>query len=122
MTQETSSARGAWGEDFVAQHLEAAGHCVLHRRFRSRFGEIDLITQIGEYLCFVEVKLRKDDSILPARAYVTLSKQRKLRLTAEIFLAQNPSALQPRFDVAELYAAQGKRTQQPKLIYWENAF
>lgn len=121
-TQETSHARGQWGEDYVAAHLETQGHHILYRRWHCRFGELDLITHAGDYLCFVEVKLRKDDAIAPARAFVTPSKQRKLRLTAELFLVEHPTHLQPRFDVAELYSKQGKRTKQPELIYWENAF
>ena len=48
---------------------------------------------------------------------------RQLRATAASYLAQHPeNALQPRFDVAEVYAPQGMETKKPEFRYWENAF
>ena len=49
-------------------------------------------------------------------------KQRKLRLTAELYLLEHPTDLQPRFDVAEVYAPQGMETAHPEINYIENAF
>ena len=50
-------------------------------------------------------------------------KQEKLRATAASYLAQHPeNTLQPRFDVAEIYAPQGTATRRPEFHYWENAF
>ena len=114
---------GRWGEDQVALRLEAAGYTILARRYRTRYGEIDLIATTDKYLCFIEVKLRKDASFAPGRAAVDRRKQEKLRATAASYLAQHPeNALQPRFDVAEIYAPQGMETKQPEFRYWENAF
>lgn len=53
---------------------------------------------------------------------MTPSKQRKLRLTAEFYLMKHPTGLQPRFDVAEVYAPDGVRTEAPDIYYIENAF
>ena len=74
-------------------------------------------------MCFIEVKLRKDASFAPGRAAVDRRKQEKLRATAASYLARHPeNALQPRFDVAEIYAPQGMETKKPEFRYWENAF
>ena len=70
----------------------------------------------------MEVKLRKTSGFAPARAFVTAEKQRKLRLTAELYLLEHPTDLQPRFDVAEVYAPQGMETAHPEINYIENAF
>ena len=115
-------ALGQGGEDQVAERLQAQGWRIVTRNFRCRMGEIDLIAEDGRYLAFVEVKLRKDGSYGAACEAVTLSKQRKLRLTAESYLLHRPTELQPRFDVAEVYAPQGVRTEQPDIYYIENAF
>lgn len=85
-------------------------------------GEIDIIAEDGRYLAFVEVKLRKDGRYGAACEAVTLSKQRKLRVTAEFYLMRHPTSLQPRFDVAEVYAPQGISTERPDIYYIENAF
>ena len=113
---------GLWGEDRAAEFLTAEGYEIVARRFRVREGEIDLVAVGFGYLCFVEVKLRKDDSMGQAREYVTGSKQRKVRTAALRYLMQYPSPLQPRFDVVEVYAAQGTRTKEPIIRHWENAF
>ncbi|MEH1958377.1 MAG: YraN family protein [Nostoc sp.] len=36
---------GQLGEDLVAQWLQSTGWIILHRRFSSRWGEIDIIAQ-----------------------------------------------------------------------------
>jgi len=122
MNTESSYDLGLWGETQVAAYLQARGHRIVDRRWRCRFGELDLVTEDGNYLCFVEVKLRKNKEQVPAHAFVTPSKQRKLRLTAELYLSQYPTDLQPRLDIAEVYAPKGRKTQTPTIIYWENAF
>lgn len=122
MSRGDTHVLGLWGEQQVEEYLKAAGHRVVECRWRCRFGELDLVTEDGTYLCFVEVKLRKNDRIAPARAFVTDTKQEKLRIAATLYLAEHPIELQPRFDVAEVYAPQGVETRSPKIIYWENAF
>ena len=91
-------------------------------RFRCREGEIDLILVREPYLCFVEVKLRKDADLAQARESVTPAKQRKVRTAALRYLSQHPSRLQPRFDVVEVYAPQGVETVLPTIYHLENGF
>lgn len=117
-----TSLLGRWGESLVAEELRRRGCRVVASGYRTRFGEIDLIAEDGSYLLFVEVKLRKSDRFAPGRAFVDQGKQERIRTTAEIYLAQNPTERQPRFDVAEVYAPQGTATAQPRIVYLENAF
>lgn len=114
---------GRWGEAKAAELLRRRGYTILAAGYQCRFGEIDLIAKTDKYLCFIEVKLRKNDAFAPGRAAVDRRKQQKLRTTAELWLAEHPAeGLQPRFDVAELYAPQGMATREPEFYYWENAF
>lgn len=113
---------GRWGESLVADYLRRNGYEVIAAGWRCRFGEIDLIARNRSFLVFVEVKLRKNDSFAQAREFVDQRKQQKLVTTAQLYLAQHPTELQPRFDVAEVYAPQGNDTGHPKIIYLENAF
>ena len=122
MKKETAYELGLWGEAQVACYLQERGHRILERRWRCPFGELDLVTEDGSFLCFVEVKLRKDEKRMPARVFVTEDKRKKLRITAELYLSKYPTELQPRLDVAEVYAPNGRQTQSPTIIYWDNAF
>ncbi len=113
---------GRWGEAKVAEYLSKRGYKLLAAGWRCRFGEIDLIATDGKYICFTEVKLRKDDSFAPARAFVNTGKQNRLRTAAGLYLVGHPTSLQPRFDVAEVYAPRGTETEHPEICYLENAF
>ena len=113
---------GLWGEDRAAELLVSKDYEIAARRYRVREGEIDLVAAGHGYLCFVEVKLRKDETMGQAREYVTLSKQKKVRTAAMRYLMAHPTELQPRFDVVEVYAPQGTKTIDPIIRHWENAF
>ena len=113
---------GAWGEALAAEYLKRKKYRILAAGYRSRFGEIDLVVCDKQYLVFVEVKTRKSDKFAQAREFVDFSKQNRLRTTAEIYLAQNPTMLQPRFDVIEIYAPDGCETRNPLINHMEDAF
>lgn len=99
---------GRFGEDRAAAHLISEGYRIVKKNFRSRLGEIDIIAEKEGCTVFAEVKLRKNDTYGSASEFVSVSKQRKLRLTAEYYLmlssAQDSLC---RFDVIEIYAPHG---------------
>lgn len=113
---------GAWGEQLAADFLAARGWRVLSRNYRSRFGEIDLIAENGEVLAFIEVKLRKSSYFGAAREFVDRRKQDRLRATAMLWLEEHETALQPRFDVIEIYAPEALATKRPGIRRIEDAF
>lgn len=122
MSGQESRLLGRWGEALAADYL-CKQHCkVLASGWSCRFGEIDLIVQDKDFLAFVEVKLRRSDAYGRAGEFVDRRKQGRLRTTAELYLAQNPTELQPRFDVVEIYAPQGISTPKPDVIWHKNAF
>lgn len=98
---------GRFGEERAARYLRLRGYRIVETNYSSRLGEIDLIARRGKYLVFVEVKLRKSADFAAAREFVTAAKQQRIRSTAALYLAQNETELQPRFDVIEIYAPNG---------------
>ncbi len=113
---------GAWGESVAAEYLRKKHYKLIATNYKTRFGEIDLIASDSKFLVFVEVKLRKSNSFANAFEYVDHYKQNRLRTTAEIYLSANPSVLQPRFDVIEIYAPEGTLTKKTKINHIEGAF
>lgn len=113
---------GKWGESLVAEDMRKKGWRILASGYRCRMGEIDLIASYGKFLAFIEVKLRKSTMFGTAGEAVDYRKQGRIRATAQLYLAQHPTNLQPRFDVAEVYAPQGLETTLPQVHYIENAF
>lgn len=117
-----SKISGAWGEALAAEYLRKKHYRLVAANYCSRFGEIDLIVKDRRYLVFVEVKTRKNADFAAAREYVNRSKQDKIRMTASMYLSENPTNLQPRFDVIEIYAPEGERTDKPVIEHLQSAF
>ncbi len=113
---------GRFGEAAAADYLRKKGYALLGLNYRTRLGEIDLIASRGRYVVFAEVKLRKNSAFASAREFVTPAKQRRIIAAAQEWLQRNPSQLQPRFDVIEVYASDGAATARPEIRHWENAF
>jgi putative endonuclease len=115
MTEPSSTANnqsvdtGILGEDLVARWLEGQGWQILARRWRCRWGELDLVAMenVSPMLAFVEVKTRRGRSWDGGGLLsITESKQEKLCLAAEMFLSdrsktdKNWADYSCRFDVA----------------------
>ena len=113
---------GRWGESIAAEYLKSQGYTVRAMGYSSRFGEIDIIASGHGYLTFVEVKTRKSDKFAKGREFVDRRKQEKIILTASFWIEENTVDLQPRFDVIEIYAPDGIKTQNPKINHIIDAF
>ena len=117
-----SNLLGSWGEALAADYLRKKHYKILAARYYCKFGEIDLIARNRGYIVFVEVKLRKDARFARAAEYVNRRKQDRIRMTASIYLSENPTELQPRFDIIEIYAPNGTETVHPEIYHMEDAF
>ena len=116
-------AFGKFGEDFTAKYLKAKGYKILAQNFHSRFGEIDIIAQNKTTIAFVEVKTRTEGAKFLPREAVDYFKQQKCVKTAQFYLVNNPSTLQPRFDVSEIMLSKDTKRPEVKIHnYIENAF
>ena len=111
---------GDKGEELAVRHLKRQGYKILERNFSvHKIGEIDIVARDGEYLCFVEVRLRsRTDFGTPAQT-VTPEKQRRIISTAQCYIRNKGlENTYIRFDVVEVYG-DGK----PVLIkdaFWAN--
>ncbi len=80
---------GRRGEDLAAEHLKKNGYRILERNHRNKLGEMDIIAQEKDTVCFVEVKTRKGaKSGLPFES-IPAWKQHKLAKTALWYLSAN---------------------------------
>jgi len=92
---------GRRGEEAAAHYLAARGFRILHRNWRCRMGELDIVAEDGETLVFVEVRTRAAHGRFgtPAES-IDARKRRKLAALARMYLAMNGRQhAQVRFDV-----------------------
>lgn len=114
---------GLEGEKKVANYLRKNGYLVIKQNYSCKYGEIDIIAQNDEYILFVEVKTRKQNSLISGVEAVDAFKQNRILKTAEDFLVKTGCELQPRFDVAEVTVFEKTDGSKGyKLHYIKNAF
>ncbi len=119
-------SKGKLGEDAVCAELEKRGHAILARNYRKRSGEIDIISAVGQYIVFTEVKTRKVGAMVSGLEAVNYSKKKKLILTADAYLTENRDILKKypyvRYDIAEVWITRGESPGIVQLNIVENAF
>ena len=106
----------------MCARLTQQGHTIIARNFRKPFGEIDIISQIGGYIVLTEVKTRKYASMVSGVEAVDFRKRKRIVLTADAYLSENPTRLQPRYDIAEVTITRGDMPRVMSIEIYENAF
>ena len=97
--------RGKKGEDLACRYLKEQGYRILDRNVRYKMGEIDIVAQIDDTICFVEVKARTRTDYGMPRDAVDVRKQHKLIRCAQLYLKLHPGYAQrfsPRMDIVEI--------------------
>ncbi len=78
---------GKAGEDLACRELERRGYAVIARRYRTRFGEIDIVADDHGVVVFVEVKARTSKRYGEAAEAVSFRKRRRIGAMALDYLA-----------------------------------
>lgn len=112
-------ALGKLGEDLAVELLERQAYAILARRYRTRYGEIDIVAEDGETVVFVEVKARVDAEFGTAAEAVTPWKQRQLsRMAADYLVRVGVGGRPCRFDVVAIMFDR----EPPSIELFRNAF
>jgi putative endonuclease len=119
MARDARQSLGKMGEDLACGELAQRGYEILERRYRTRYGEIDIIARAAGSLVFVEVKAREGDEFGGGGAAVTVAKQQRIVRMAIDFLARRRLQDQPcRFDVVTVDFEGGR----PRIEVYPHAF
>ena len=119
MTNDSRQALGMSGEDLACAELQRRGYVIVERRYRTRFGEIDIIAKDGPTTVFIEVKARMTQEFGGAAAAMTRWKQRRIARMAVDYLARrNLHDCPCRFDVVAI----DFNESEPRIIVYPNAF
>ena len=97
--------KGKAFEDRAVAFLEEKGYEILERNSHFHHLEMDVVARDGDTLCFIEVKGRKEHSLVPGLYAVDRGKQRRLRNWATAYLCKHSYSLTEtacRFDVVSI--------------------
>jgi len=95
---------GKEGEEMAAGYLGQKGYAILHRNWRYRQLEVDIIALKEDVLHFVEVKLRRTNQFGYPEESVSKQKLRFLMRAADQFLYLNPQYKKISFDILAITA------------------
>ena len=110
---------GKTGEDLACRELERRGYAIVARRYRQRYGELDIVARDGPTLVFVEVKARESRDFGEAAEAVTWLKRRTMSRLAVDYMARHRLTNCPcRFDVVSIHLEAG----DPVVEVYQNAF
>jgi putative endonuclease len=109
---------GAWGESLALRYLLEQGDVLLTRNYRTRYGELDLVTRRGDTIVFTEVKTRRSDAYGYPETGITRTKQQHLIRSAQAYLAAHPENDDWQIDVIAVRPAAGL---PPEIVHFQNA-
>lgn len=122
-TNMSNSITGKIGEQSVAQYLEGKKYKVIGNNFRTKFGELDLITIAPDKtLVFVEVKflIKNVNSTLSPEDNMTRAKIMRFKKISEYYAGINPELITEnsgwRMDVVALECASADDLRDPKKL------
>lgn len=121
MKKFSAKSIGEIGEEYTVKFLQKNKYKIVARNYSKRYGEIDIIAENDEFLVFVEVKTRHENSLTMPSDSVDKRKQQRIIKTASAFLAENETEKYCRFDVSEVFVKAGN-LKLVSINYIENAF
>lgn len=110
--------KGNEGECLAATYLEEKGYRIVHRNYRYKHSEIDLIAEQNNLLVFVEVKTRTSVSFGYPEEFVDEKKIEKILEGADQYLFETNWNGNVRYDIVSIKLRKGA----PMIDHFEDAF
>lgn len=111
---------GAYGEQLAARYLRINKYRILAANFCTRVGEIDIVAEKKNVICFIEVKTRKEGGMFSPADAVDFHKQENVRGSAAAFMNKFKLESKMRFDIIEVILSDNDEVVSINHI--ENAF
>ena len=93
---------GFFGEGRAVRYLKKGGYKILHRNYKCPFGEIDIIAQKDDVVCFVEVKTRSSDYFGAPNEAVNATRKERYKNSARYYFTNKEIDVTVRFDIIEV--------------------
>ncbi len=112
---------GKDGEKVALNYLLQNGFTILHTNWRAKHLEIDIIAEKNSILHFVEVKTRKQNSLLSARESLSYKKRENLAKLVEIYYFLHKDCNQSaQLDLLAIEYKDAQKQREYKIEYYPN--
>lgn len=75
-------------EEKAVRYLKEQGYKILAQNYWTRFAELDIIATDGVYLCFIEIKYRKNSKYEAPAGVITIQKMKRMGKAAQFYLKE----------------------------------
>ena len=100
---QARQALGQLGEDLACEELQRRGHAIITRRYRTKWGELDVVTNHEGVTVFVEVRAKSGGNFGDPAESVTMQKQQRVVSMAQDYVTRHRLEDTPcRFDVVAI--------------------
>lgn len=110
---------GKWGEDVAARYLENKGYRILERDWKDKHKDLDIIAVDNGCLVIVEVKTRRQNTLVAPELAVDFRKIKNITLATNKYVKLNCIDLPIRFDIV---AITGTNDENCSVEHIEDAF
>lgn len=110
---------GRWGEDIAARYLENKGYRILQRDWKDKHKDLDIIAVDNGCLVVVEVKTRRQNTLVAPELAVDFRKIKNITLATNKYVKLNCIDLPIRFDII---AITGTDDENCSIEHIEDAF
>ena len=99
--RQAAERAGRRAEGWACIYLRLKGYRILEQRYKTKYGEVDIVASRGKAVVFIEVKQRQ--TLEAAIGSVGYQSEKRIMDAAEVFLTREPKRLPQdyslRFDV-----------------------
>jgi putative endonuclease len=109
---------GIRGEAIATDYLQKKGYIILHKNWRFKKDELDIVANFQGFIVFVEVKTRVNNYVSNPEEAVTKGKQQRLIRAANAYIENYQIDFEARFDVIGII----KNQHTEEIVHIEQAF
>lgn len=110
--------KGQEGEELAAEFLVQKGFRILERNFRYKHCEVDLIVLKGDWLIFIEVKMRSSLAFGNPEIFVDRNKRHHVRRASRHYIYSRNWTGNVRFDIVAIT----RDGYEDSILHIEDAF
>ncbi len=116
MGKQDNKITGNRGEKMAAEYLQQKGYKIIGRNYRTKWGEIDIIAEIGNTVAFVEVKTKTTDKYGEPWEMVNRWKSEQVKRMGELWVREYGWEGNVRLDVIGVWL----NDAEPRIVHWES--